>query len=67
MSKIQIYISDEETRAYTLQDVKILLKKGTISKEDWALIDEWGDEWGAVGEIPGIMARDKVSASWAAT
>ena len=37
-----------------------MLKKGTISKEDWALIDEWGDEWGAVGEIPGIMARDKV-------
>jgi hypothetical protein len=60
MSKIQIYISDEETRACTLQEVKILLKKGTISQEDWALIDEWGDEWGAVGEIPGIMARNKV-------
>jgi hypothetical protein len=40
--------------------VRVLLKKGTISNEDWALIDEWGDEWGTVGEIPGIMARDKV-------
>ncbi|MBT7853941.1 MAG: hypothetical protein HN675_11525 [Opitutae bacterium] len=61
MSKIQIYINDEETGTYTLQEVRALLRKGTISMEDWALIDEWGDEWGAVGEIPGVMARDKIA------
>lgn len=60
MSKIQIYYSDEDIRDFSIEEVRTMLDAGELTKEDYALIDEWGEEWGAVGDIPEIDVRPVV-------
>ena len=57
MNNIQIYFSDEDVRSMNISEVQVLLRKGELNKNDWALIDECEGEWGTVGEIPGINTK----------